>query len=144
MYPNLLQPFANWANANIETFSRFARSPELLELTRNNIDNFWRVAQENVTRFTQSGVFADWTKANVENFSRFAQEYSRSVLAVASETQGEISRNVREGTRRLQQVASIAGNLVSTSAEEAGKAVRDTAEEVSEETDEQRARARRR
>lgn len=144
MYPNLLQPFASWTNANIETFSRFARSPELLELTRNNIDNFWRVAQENVSRFTQSGVFAEWTKANVENFSRFAQEYSRSVLAVASETQGEITRNVREGTRRLQQVASITGNLVSNTADETARAVRDTAEEASDEADEQRARGRRR
>lgn len=144
MYPNLLQPFANLANANIETFSRFARSPELAELTRKNIENFWRVAQENISRVTQSGVFAEWTRANVENFSRFAQDYSRSVLTVASETQGEITRNVQEGTRRLQQVASITGDLVRTSAEETGKAVRDTAEEVADEADEQRARSRRR
>jgi hypothetical protein len=43
IYSNLVTPLINWANANVETFARFAQSTELTELTRTNTENFWEV-----------------------------------------------------------------------------------------------------
>jgi hypothetical protein len=135
MYPNLMQPFVNWTNAQVETFTRFAKSPEIDELTRSNIETFWQLVQESQSRIIQSRAFTEWTKANVENFSRLAQEYSRTLSDVASQTQTELTRGIQEGTRRLQKVADTATNIVGTVADETGRAVKASAEEVLEETD---------
>jgi hypothetical protein len=143
MYPNLIQPFVDWTNANVETFTRLAKSPELAEVTRKNVDSFWRVAQENLTRVAQSDAFAEWTKANVDNFSRLTQEYSRNLYTAASEAQAEITRELQEGTRRLQQVANLSSNIIGFSAEETAKTVGASVEEGAEEIEE-RARATRR
>lgn len=144
MYLNLIQPFINFTQANVETFARFAKSPEIAKLTRSNIEDSWRITQEHLSRVTQSDAFSEWTKSNVDNFSRFAQEYSRTFYTLASETQSEVTRGLQAGTRRLQQVANRSSNILSVSAEAASKAVQNTAEEVADETEEKVKTARRR
>ena len=84
MFPNPIQPVVDYTNAQVQTLTRFAQSRDIAELTRSNIENFWRLVQENQTRFIQSDALKDLTRANFENYSRFLQEYSRSVLALAS------------------------------------------------------------
>jgi gas vesicle protein len=144
MYPNLIRPFIDWTNAQVETFTRFAKAPEIAELTRSNIENFWQLVRESQSRIFQSRAFTEWNKANVENFSRLAQEYSRTLSDVASQAQTELTRGIQEGTRRLQQVANTASNIAATAADETGRAVKASAEEVAEETDVAKAKAGRR
>jgi hypothetical protein len=130
LYPNLAKPFIDWANTNVEIFTRFANSPEIAELTRTNLENFWKVTQDNVARVTQSGVYAGWTKANLENFSRLAQDYSRALSEVASETQAEMAKGIQEATSRFQQVAKVASDSVNASAREATRAAGAAVEEA--------------
>jgi hypothetical protein len=145
MYLNLTKPFIDYTNAQIETLTHFAKSPELAELTRSNIENFWQLVQESQSRVLQSRAFTEWSKANVENLSRLTQEYSRTLSDVASQTQTELSRGIQEGTRRFQQVANTASNIVGTAAQETAEAVKGTAEEIADETDDTtKARGRRR
>jgi hypothetical protein len=132
---NLTKPFIDWTNAQVETFTRFARSPEIAEWTRSSVDDFWRVVQENQSRIIQSDAFAEWTNANIENFRRFAEEYSRALFAVASQAQAEFTRGIQEGTSRLQQVARTASNIAGAAADEVSQAVNASAEEVAEETE---------
>jgi hypothetical protein len=143
MYPNLIEPFVKWTNANVEAFVRFAKSPEVAELNRTNIDAFFRVPQEYLSRLTQSGAYAEWTKANLDNFSNFTQEYVRKSYAVASEAQAELTRGIREGTRRLQEVSKLSSNIAGISADETARAVTSFAEE-GEEAEEKARAARRR
>lgn len=129
MYPDLVKPIVDYTNANIETFSRFAKSPELANFTRAAIEQYWRAIQENLTRVTQSDAFAELTRQNVENFSRFASDYARSVYAIASQTEAEITRGVQEAARRFEQVTNTASNLISLSTREVSKAVGNSAQE---------------
>jgi hypothetical protein len=135
MYLNLTKPFIDYTNAQIEILTRFAKSPEIAELTRSNIENFWQLVRESQSRVLQSRAFTEWSKANVENLSRLTQEYSRTLSDVASQTQTELSRGIQEGTRRLQQVANTASNIVGIAADESAQAVKGAAEEGAEATE---------
>lgn len=108
MYPNLAQPFIEFTHAQANTVARFAKSPDIAEFTRSSIENFWRLLQENHSRLVESNAFAQWTAANLENFARFAQDYSRTVAAVALQTQSELTRGIQERSRRFQKVANTA------------------------------------
>jgi hypothetical protein len=129
LYPDLIKPLVDLTNANIETFSRFAKSPEIANFTRAAIEQYWRAIQDNLTRVTQSDAFAELTKQNVENFSRFASEYARGVYMIASQTEAEITRGVQEAARRFEQVSNTASNLISVSTREVTKAVGSSAQE---------------
>jgi hypothetical protein len=135
MYPDLTKPLINYSNAQVESVTRFAQSPDIAELTRSSIENFWQLVQENQSRFVQSDALKELTKANVENFSRLLQEYSRSFSALASETQVELTRGIQEGTRRFQQAANTASSMVGTAADESAQAVKGAAEEGAEATE---------
>ena len=130
MYPDLVKPLVDLTNANIETFSRFAKSPEIANFTRAAIEQYWRAIQDNLTRVTQSDAFAELTKQNVENFSRFASEYARGIYTIASQTEAEITRGVQEAARRFEQVTSTASNLISLSTREVTRAVDSSAQEA--------------
>ena len=143
MYPNVTKPFIDYTNAQVESLTRFAQSRDIAELTRSNIENFWQLVQEHQSRFVQSDALKELTKANVENLSRFVQDYARSFSTLASATQGQFSRGIQEGTRRLQEVANTASNLARTAAVEAAETVNDSAEEISEDVSRARAAKRR-
>jgi hypothetical protein len=144
MYPNVTKPFIDYTNAQIESLTRFAQSRDITQLTRSSIENFWQLVQEHQSRFVHSDALKELTKANFENFSRLAQDYSRSFSALAFETQGQLTRGIQEGTRRMQAVANTTSNLVRTAAVETAETVNDSAEEISEETDVAKARAAKR
>lgn len=144
MYPNVTKPFIDYTNAQVASLTRFAQSRDIAELTRSNIENFWRLVEENQSRFVQCDALKELTKANVENFSRLVHEYTRSWSTLASETQGQLTRGIQEGTRRLQEVANTTSNIVGTAVEKTAETVEDSAEEISEETDVAKARAAKR
>jgi hypothetical protein len=143
MYPNVTKPFIDYTNAQLESLTRFAQSRDIAQLTRSSIENFWQFVQEHQSRFVQSDALKELTKANVENLSRFVRDYSRSFSSLAYETQGQLSKGIQEGTRRLQEVANTATNLVRTAAVETAETVNDSAEEISEDVSRARAAKRR-
>lgn len=143
MYPNITKPFIDYTNAQLESLTRFAQSRDIAQLTRSSIENFWQFVQEHQSRFVQSDALKELTKANVENLSRLVQDYSRSFSTLAYETQGQFSRGIQEGTRRLQEVANTTSNLVRTAAVETAETVNDSAEEISEDAARARAAKRR-
>jgi hypothetical protein len=141
LYPNLAKPFLDWANANAEIFTRFANSPEVADLTRANLESFWKMTQENMARFTQSGVYAGWTEAHFKNLSRFVQEYSRSLHEVVSETQAELAKGFQEATSQFQQLGNAANASAREVTKAAGAAVEEAVKAVGTSTQEVRRRA---
>ncbi|HSF56871.1 MAG TPA: hypothetical protein VLD83_02270 [Candidatus Binatia bacterium] len=67
MYPNLTKPFIDYTNAQVETLTRFAKSPEIAELTRSSIENFWQLVQESQSRLIQSRGFVDDVRTRFES-----------------------------------------------------------------------------
>src|SRR5687767_2460131 len=99
----LMKPFIDYTNAQIESFTRITRSPDIAELSRSGAEGFVRAMQENQSRMLHSDVFAQLTQANVENFSRFVQDCSRSFTAFAYETQGQLTKGIQESSKQMQQ-----------------------------------------
>jgi histone H3/H4 len=145
MYTDLTKPLVDYSNAQVQSLARFTQSRDIAELTRSSIENFWQLVQDNQSRFVQSDALKELTKANVENLSRLLQEYSRSFSALAYEAQGQLTRGIQAGTKRFQQVANTASNIVGNAADESTEALKGTAEEIADETDDvTKARGRRR
>ena len=137
----LTKPLMDYTNAQVESFSRLAQSRDLAELSRSGAENFWRLIQENQTRFLQSDALAQLTKASVDNYSRFIQDSLRSFSTLAFEAQGQMTKGIQEGTKRLQEVANTTSNFVGTAAHETAETAKNAAEQVSEEARTARRRA---
>lgn len=135
---NILQPYVNLMNANIETFSRFANSREVTDLAKTSAVKFMEVGQENISKVAGSDAFASWTRAAIDNYVRFANEYTQNMYGIVSQGQEFMSRQVEEGNRRFAQIAEFSGRA----AEKGMQAVKSSSEDALNETDQQLSRAR--
>jgi hypothetical protein len=135
---NVVQPFVNLTNANIETFSRFANSREINDLAKSSASKYWDVVQENLSKVAESDAFAQWTRAMIDNYVRFANEYAKNMYSIVSQGQEFVSQQVEEGSKRFQRIADITGRTVEAGAD----ALKSATDEVSNEADQQLARAR--
>lgn len=135
---NILQPYVNLMNANIETLMRFANSREITDLAKTSAVKLVEAAQENVSKVAGSDAFASLTGAAIDNYVRFANEYTQSVYGIVSKGQEFVSRQVEEGNRRFAQIAELSGRAVETGLQ----AVKSSGEEALTETDQQLGRAR--
>lgn len=140
---NLVQPFVNWTNANLEVFSRFAKSPEIAQATKNGLEKYLEFVQETLGRIGNSDALAEWNRAAVDNYTRFVNEYTQSVYGIVSQSQDFINRQVQQGARRLELIGEVTDRAVDASAnavrrtgqagEELANEVADTAEQAGDE-----------
>lgn len=114
---NIFQPYVNLANANIETFSRFANAREVTDFAKDSAVKSVKVLQENTSKIAGSNAYADLTKATIDNYVRFVNEYLQNVYGIVSQGQQFMNQQVEEGQRRLSQVADISRRTVETAAQ---------------------------
>jgi hypothetical protein len=129
---NLVQPFVDWTNANLEIFSRFAKSPEIAQVTKNGLEKYLEFVQETLGRIGSSDALAEWNRAAVDNYARFVNDYTQSVYAIVSQSQDFISRQVQQSARRLELIGEATDRAVDAGAD----AVRRTAQAGEELTNE--------
>ena len=141
---NILQPYVNLTNANIETFLRFANSREITDLAKTSAVKLVEAAQENVSKVAGSDAFASWTRAAIDNYVRFANEYTQNVYGIVSKSQEFVSRQVEEGNRRFAQIAELSGRAAEEGlqAVKSSVEVKSSGEEALTETEQQLSRAR--
>jgi len=132
---NILQPYVNLTNANLETFSRFMNAREITDLTKQSALKFFEVVQESTSKVAGSDALANWTRAIIDNYIRFANEYAQQVYGIVAQGQEFVSRQVEEGTRRFAQIADISNRAV-----EAGV---QSVKSAGDEADQQRSRQQR-
>ena len=102
---NAMRPFIELTNANIESFLRFARSPEISEVAKVGFEKYLEFANASFTRLAASNAFAEWNRAVLNNYSHFATQYVESLSSITAQTQELISRQTEQGTRSLQQIS---------------------------------------
>jgi hypothetical protein len=102
---NAMRPFIDLTNANIESFLRFARSPEVSEVAKVGVEKYLEFANDSFTRLAGSSAFAEWSRAVLNNYSHFATQYVESLSSIAAQTQELMSRQAEQGTRSLQQIS---------------------------------------
>ena len=105
---NITQPFINLTTANAELITRFAQSPEVVELANSGAQKYFELAQKSFGRMAASGVYADLVRRLSENYSTFAHEYSESLMGIATAGQNLMTQHFEAATNRLEESGKAA------------------------------------
>ncbi len=90
-----LQPFVNLVQANMDLLTRFSTPPEITAQASANASQFFQQASESAMKLMQSGAFAQVMQGMLKNYTEFLMELSQSGMAVLSQGQSVMSRQVR-------------------------------------------------
>jgi hypothetical protein len=135
---NILQPYVNLTNANIEAFARFINAREIVDLTKHGAIKFLEVAQENAAKVAASDAVANLTRTAIDNYVRFVNEYTQQVYGIVLQGQEFVSRQMEEGNRRFAEIADISNRAVEAGVQSAKSA----GDEAVNEADQQLSRGR--
>jgi hypothetical protein len=98
MQDNLMQaqtqPFVKLAQANMDLLTRFSTSPEVTESTM---------------QLMHSSAFAHLMQGMMKNYTEFVTELSESGMAMLSQGQAAMTRQVQEATSGVIDVADARG-----------------------------------
>jgi hypothetical protein len=100
---NITQPFVNLSTANAELITRFAQSPEMVELANTSAQKYFELAQKSFGRAVASDAHADLVSRLTENYSTFAQEYSASLMGIAADAQNVVTQQVQAASNRIAE-----------------------------------------
>jgi hypothetical protein len=109
---NITQPFIKLTTANAELITRFAQSPEVVELANSGAQKYFELAQKSFGRMAASGVYADLVKRLSENYSTFAQEYAESLMGIAEAGQNLMTQHFEAATNRLEESGKAATAVI--------------------------------
>lgn len=115
---NIIQPFVDLTNANLQATSRFIQTPEMRELAQSNMDKFSKVAQESFMQIAQSDALKQWTRETTQNFSHFASAYMQSVFRLTTQGQSLFAQQVQDFSHEVEQGVGAASRSFDRSAAE--------------------------
>jgi hypothetical protein len=103
------QPFVKLAQANMDLLIRFSTSPEVTAQASANASQLFQQATESAMNLMQSGAFTYLMQGMLKNYTDFLAELSQSGMAMFSQGQAAISRQVEEATHGVIDVADARG-----------------------------------
>ena len=92
------QPFVKLAQANMELLTRFSTSPEVTTQASANASQLFQQASEAAMKLMQSGAFAHLFQGMLKNYTEFLAELSQSGMAMWSQGQAALTRQVEEAS----------------------------------------------
>ncbi|WP_088286378.1 hypothetical protein [Ideonella sp. A 288] len=92
------QPFVKLAQANMALLSRFATSPEVTSQASANAGQLFQQATESTMKLVQSGAFTHMMQGMLKNYTEFLTELSQSSMALMSQGQAAMTRQVQDAT----------------------------------------------
>jgi len=92
------QPFVKLAQANMELLTRFSTSPEVTTQASANASQLFQQASESAMKLMQSGAFAHLFQGMLKNYTEFLAELSQSGMAMWSQGQAALTRQVQEAS----------------------------------------------
>jgi hypothetical protein len=110
---NISQPFVNLSAANTELLTRFAQSPEVVELANAGAQKYLELAQQSLGGVAKSDAYADLVRRLTENYSTFTREYSESLMGIAADGQRVLAEQIQQGSDRLAQAGQTTVEAVS-------------------------------
>ena len=100
MQDNLVQaqthPFVKLAQANMDLLTRFSTSPDVTAQASANASQLFQQASESAMKLMQSGAFAQVMQGMLKNYTEFLTELSQSSIALLSQGQAAMTRQVQE------------------------------------------------
>ena len=98
----VVQPFMKLAQSNMELWSKFSQSPEVMSEATRNMNSFFEQAQTSATSLARSHAFTGLMQGMVKNYTDFVSELAQSTYAMISQGQATF----------LQQTQEAAGNVI--------------------------------
>lgn len=103
------QPFVKLAQANMDLLTRFSTSPEVTAQTSQNASQLFQQASESAMKLMQSGAYAHLMQGMLKNYTEFLAELSQSGMAMFSQGQAAMTRQVEEATNDVIDAAESTG-----------------------------------
>jgi sarcosine oxidase gamma subunit len=100
---NITQPFVKLSTANAELITRFAQSPEMVELANTSAQKYFELAQKSFGHAAATDAYADLVRKLTQNYATFAQEHSESLMGIAADAQSVVSKQTKEASERITQ-----------------------------------------
>src|SRR4029453_14250121 len=91
---NITQPFINLTTANAELITKFAQSPEVVELANTGAQKYLELAQKAFGRVAASDAYANLVRRLSENYSTFSREYSESLMGISAAGQNLMTQHI--------------------------------------------------
>jgi hypothetical protein len=92
------QPFVKLTQANIDLLTRFSTSPEVTAQASANVSQLFQQASESAMKLMHSGAFAHLMQGMLKNYTEFLTDVSQSSMAMFSESQAAMTRQVQQAT----------------------------------------------
>ena len=113
MQDNLMQaqtqPFFKLAQANMDLITRFSTSPEVTAQASANTSQLFQQASESAMKIMQSGAFTHLMQGMLKNYTEFVTELSQSGMAMLSQGQATMTRQVQEATNEVIDATDARG-----------------------------------
>ena len=103
------QPFFKLVRANMDLLARFSTSPEALSQTLTDVQRLSRQGQDSVTNLVQSREFAGLMQGMLKNYTEFLTELSQSSMALMSQGQASMTRQLQDVADNVIDVTDARG-----------------------------------
>lgn len=105
MQDNLMQSqaqlFVKLAQSNMDLLGRFSTSPEVTSQASATTNQWFLQASDSAAKLMQSGAFAQMMQGLLKNYTEFFTELSQSSMAMLSQGQAAMTRQVQEATNEV-------------------------------------------
>jgi uncharacterized membrane-anchored protein YhcB (DUF1043 family) len=103
------QPFTRLAEANMELVTRFSTSPEVMSQASSITSQIFQLTTESAMKLMQSGAFASMLQGMQKNYTDFLAGLSQSGMAMISEGQANMSKQMQEAADSVIDAAGVRG-----------------------------------
>jgi hypothetical protein len=93
-----IQPFVRLAQSNMELWSKFSQSPEVMAEATRNVKSFMEQAQNSTASLARSQAFTGLMQGMVKNYADFVSELTQSTYAMMSLGQATFLQQTQEAT----------------------------------------------
>ena len=104
-----IQPFVKLAQSNMELWSRFAQSPEVMSEATRNMRSFMEQAQTSATSLARSQSFAALMQGMVKNYTDFLSELGQSTYAMLNQGQATLLQQAQDATDNVVDATDARG-----------------------------------
>jgi hypothetical protein len=101
----VVQPFMKLAQSNMELWSKFSQSPEVMSEATRNMNSFFEQAQTSATSLARSHAFTGLMQGMVKNYTDFVSELTQSAYAMMSQGQATFLQQTQEATAHVIDAA---------------------------------------
>ena len=101
------QPFVKLAQANMDLLTRFSTSPEVTAQATASATSLFQQSAEAATNLMRSNAFAHLMQGMLKNYTEFLAELSQSGMAMMSQGQAALTRQVQEATANVVDATEV-------------------------------------